>query len=222
MLTGDLYIIMENKIKWIFFDMGHTLLDEDDTHLSRIKLSTQELNNRGINITEEEFYKVCCEMAEQNLNAYPAAAKKLGAQKILLYDRNAEKPFPETIPTLKELKLRGYKLGIIANQPGGAVKRLHKHGIMEYIDFVSSSDELGLEKPNFNIFEFTLNTLGTPPHEAVMVGDRVDNDVKPAKKLGMTAVKINKGFHRFMKQDEETYKADYVIDTLDEMLNYFK
>ena len=36
-----------SKIKWIFFDMGHTLLDEDGVHISRLEALTEELAAEG-------------------------------------------------------------------------------------------------------------------------------------------------------------------------------
>ena len=44
---------------------------------------------------------------------------------------------------------------------------------------------MGRSKPAPNLFLSALEAVGCAPEEACMVGDRIDNDIRPAKKLGM-------------------------------------
>ena len=50
-----------------------------------------------------------------------------------------------------------------------------------------------------------------------MIGDRVDNDIVPAKALGMGTVWIKQGFGKYWVIKDECEKADYVVDSLMEI-----
>ena len=52
-----------------------------------------------------------------------------------------------------------------------------------------------------------------------MVGDRVDNDVAPAKKLGMKTVCVKQGIHKLNTPKNEFEVPDYTVDTIEELLN---
>jgi HAD superfamily hydrolase (TIGR01549 family) len=55
---------------------------------------------------------------------------------------------------------------------------------MPFISICLSSTEVGLEKPDPAIFQLALSQSGCEPPQAVMIGDRLDNDIRPARLLG--------------------------------------
>ena len=55
---------------------------------------------------------------------------------------------------------------------------------------VIASAEEGVSKPDRRIFEIALERSGCKPENAVMIGDRIDNDIVPAKQLGMKTIWI--------------------------------
>jgi FMN phosphatase YigB (HAD superfamily) len=83
-----------------------------------------------------------------------------------------------------------------------------------YLDFVASSERMGLRKPEPGFFERIAGELGRTPGEIAYVGDRVDNDVLPAKRAGMLAVHIRRGPWGYLHDASE---ADAQIDSLDEL-----
>ncbi len=99
--------------------------------------------------------------------------------------------YPDVLPALGMLREAGYRLGISGNQPEGAVEQLAALGLP--VDLVASSTAWGAHKPDPAFFirigeEFHL------PHEVIAyVGDRLDNDVLPAQRAGMTGVFIRRG-----------------------------
>lgn len=101
--------------------------------------------------------------------------------------------YPEAKGCLERLKGK-YKLGIIANQPVGTAERLRDFGILEDIDLVVSSAEEGVAKPDLRIFQLALERAGCEGRNAVMVGDRLDNDIAPAKRAEMKTVWVRQGF----------------------------
>ena len=59
--------------------------------------------------------------------------------------------------------------------------RLESYGLNPFISLWVSSVEIGLEKPDLAIFQGALKQAQCAPHQALMIGDRVDNDIRPAK-----------------------------------------
>ena len=200
-----------SKIKWIFFDMGHTLLDEDGVHIARLEALTEELNERGKTCPPVE--DMLTEMVDFGTKGarspFGEVARKYGAKNKYGYNPAFEVPFPETEDCLRRLSAK-YKLGIIANQRGGSAHRLQSHGLMKYFDIVYSSEEMGRSKPAPDLFLSALNAVGCKPEEACMVGDRIDNDIRPAKKLGMMTVRLRQGFFR-----NRTPESDFDIPDAD-------
>ncbi len=129
------------------------------------------------------------------------------------WNSNDERLYPETEKCLKILSEK-YKIGIIANQSPGTSDRLEKLGILRYTDLVIDSAEEGVAKPDRRIFEIALERSSCNPSEAVMIGDRIDNDIVPAKFLGMKTIWVRQGFGKYWNITNENEKADYVVDDL--------
>lgn len=96
-------------------------------------------------------------------------------------------PIPGMSEVLRQLK-ESYRLGLIANQPPQIEQVLKKRGLWELFDIHAISDVLGVAKPDLEIFRWALARAGVAPARTAMIGDRVDNDVAPAKSLGMSTV----------------------------------
>ncbi len=77
--------------------------------------------------------------------------------------------------------------------------------------------EEGISKPDKRIFEIALARSQCEPSHAVMIGDRIDNDIIPAKAMGMKTVWIKQGFGQYwnVKGQEET--ADWGVNNLTEL-----
>jgi FMN phosphatase YigB (HAD superfamily) len=61
------------------------------------------------------------------------------------------------------------------------------------VDFIANSTVWGIEKPEPAFFDRVAETCGCAPEEIAYVGDRVDNDVVPARAAGMLAVHLRRG-----------------------------
>lgn len=201
---------MQN-IKWIFFDVGSTLMDETAAYDRRVREMIA-----GTDITFQQFDEARIRFARLGLNGDSEAAKYFGLTKTPWHSED-EIPFPDTKNTLKSLTSQGYRLGIIANQNPGTARRLQDWGLLEYFEVIAASAEIGAAKPEPEIFERALEIAGCRAEEAVMVGDRLDNDILPAKRLGMKTVWIRKGLAKYQKN----MGADHVIDTLAELVELF-
>lgn len=117
---------------------------------------------------------------------------------------------------LQRLVARGLRLGIVANQPANAVERLRRAGIAHHFQYLGLSGVVGLRKPDPAIFLGAAEALGVPPARCVMIGDRIDNDIAPAKALGLAAIRFRSGRHARQQPrgPSEVPDAD-VIDVLE-------
>lgn len=205
-----------NKPICLFFDVGSTLVDETECYNHRIKDAIA-----GTDVTFEQFNEKRISFAKQNLKGDIEALKFFGLTKTP-WHKEDEKPYPEAENVLKALSERGYKIGIIANQSLGTQSRLENWGLMKYIQLVIASAEEGFAKPDKEIFLRALSRAKCPPENAVMIGDRLDNDIEPAKKLGMKTIWIKQGFSVYQQPMNEFQRADYVVDRLQNILEVLK
>lgn len=203
-------------VKWIFFDVGSTLVDETKAYDHRAREMIE-----GTDITFSTFDSKRVELTRQGFDGNSEAIKYFGLKKTPWHSED-ETPFDDSLETLEILKRRGYNLGIIANQAIGTAKRLDAWGLSKYFDVVAASAELGVAKPNKLIFERAFELAGCQPHNSVMVGDRLDNDIAPAKSLGMRTVWIRKGLSIYQNIELGKNIADWVIDNLSDLKEIFK
>lgn len=197
--------------KWLFFDVGTTLIDETKAYNHRICDAIE-----GTDITFEQFQEKRIFYAKQNLKGDLEAIKYFGLKRTP-WHKEDEVPYPDAEDVLKYLCGQGYKIGVIANQSLGTAERLEKWGLLKYIDVVVASAELGVSKPDRAIFDKALEMAGCVACEAVMIGDRLDNDIIPAKKLGMKTIWIRQGFAIYQNPQNLEEQPDYIVDSLAEL-----
>jgi putative hydrolase of the HAD superfamily len=92
---------------------------------------------------------------------------------------------------LESLRKRGLKLGLVSNafDPPVLLHRdLADAGISERLDYAVFSSEVGRRKPDATIFVRALQALEVEPPEALFVGDRLYEDVRGARDVGMRTV----------------------------------
>ena len=201
-----------NKVRWVFFDMGSTLLDEEEAYRRRARDMV-----RGTAGSFEQFWEKRIQFAKEGFNGDAKAAEYFGLAKTP-WPSEEERRFPDAAQTLQALSDRGYRLGVVANQSPGAAARLDGWGLGRYFSVVAASAELGIAKPDKRIFLYALESAGCAPENAVMVGDRLDNDIRPAKELGMRTVRIRKGLAVYMSPRCDAENPDHTINELHELL----
>lgn len=205
----------KGKIKWIFFDIGSTLVDESACELFRVRHLAAQPGAPDA----DTLCRMISEKAGKLQSAYKQTARELNLR-ITPWPSHLEKLYPDTVPALEYLSGR-YRLGIIANQNPGLEKRLVGFGIRRYFDVIVSSAEAGIAKPDPAIFTHALETAKCDPYDAVMAGDRPDNDIAPAAALGMHTVLVRKGLYAESDISLIPYKPDIIIASISEIKNYF-
>ena len=231
------------KIKAVFFDLGNTLVTADDFRKNEASRLDQELlRSAGYDVSLEEVEQARKKADEYIQTEYRGNAKihKRGFylfvickflgldmdRKMIdeLHKKFREKYFKSIrlIPNVKDilsfLKGKGYKLAIISN---GSVEGVNKIvddlKLREYFDLVVASEELGKQKCTTVPLKVALDKLGLKPEEVLMIGDRTDEDILGAKKLGMIAVKHDYGLWKDVNYSGEDVKPDFVINDLLEL-----
>ncbi|MGK9169851.1 HAD family hydrolase [Inquilinus limosus] len=96
---------------------------------------------------------------------------------------------------LADLAGRGIRLGLAANQPAAVLTDLQAAGIAGLFGDLTVSDTIGLRKPDPRLFLHACAALSVDPVDCIMVGDRIDNDIAPARLLGMAAIRFRTGRH---------------------------
>lgn len=199
-------------VKWFFFDLGSTLIDETECYNSRIDFAISSKN-----LNREEFLSKVYESAKTSATAIKTAAAYYNVV-LPKWNNSLEKLYSDTNQVL-EILSKKYKLGIIANQSLGTKDRLDNWNIGKYFDVVVASAEAGCAKPDLKIFNLALEQAGCKPNEAVMIGDRLDNDIAPAKQLGMKTVWVRQGFAKYQSVKNIEEQPDYIINSIAEVLD---
>jgi len=124
--------------------------------------------------------------------------------------------YPDALPALAALGDRGYRIAIIANQPAERTAELRALGVTGEV--IAMSDEMGVAKPAAAFFARALSLMGDPPPaDVAYVGDRPDNDVRPAAAAGMRSVWIRRGPWGVI-QDMASREAALTVRSLTELV----
>src|SRR5205085_1058628 len=99
--------------------------------------------------------------------------------------------YADAKPCLRRLRALGYRVGIAGNQPKGAVAALETLNLSA--DFIAVSAALGVTKPSAAFFEKIAEMSRVAVREIAYVGDRLDNDILPARAAGMATMFLLRG-----------------------------
>ncbi len=207
---------MIKEIKWLFFDMGGTIIDETAAWDDRIRRTCEKHG-----ISETEFREAMARAAARNEMEYFSALAHFDIPEREKWNSAPEIPYPEAKEVLETLKSRGYKLGIIANQALDARDRLRRFGLYDLFEVIVISQEQGVSKPQPAIFLDALYKAGAKAHECAMIGDKLTNDIAPAKALGFKTVWIRQEWGGMQTVTSDELRPDVTIDSLSELKGIF-
>ncbi|MFC4585919.1 HAD family hydrolase [Sphaerisporangium corydalis] len=108
--------------------------------------------------------------------------------------------YPDVRPALRELRANGLWVGIAGNQTvraGGILRALDLP-----TDMVATSDDWGVSKPDPAFFRSLAEQTPCEPGEILYVGDRLDNDIRPAAAMGLPTALIRRGPWGMAQQDD--------------------
>jgi HAD superfamily hydrolase (TIGR01549 family) len=205
-------------IRAVFFDVGETLVDETRQWTSWADwLGVPPLTfcaALGAVIERGEHHRRVFDCFAPGLDIPAEEARRQAAGRG--YVLEARDLYPDALPTLAALRARGLQIGIAGNQPERAEAALSEAGVAA--DHLASSARWGVEKPSPAFFARIAETAGLPPAEIAYVGDRLDNDILPARAAGLFAVFLVRGPWGIVHaRRPETARASLVIDRLSDL-----
>ncbi len=129
--------------------------------------------------------------------------------------RRTYRLFPDAVELLTAI-LGRFKTGIITNGAGDVQReKILVTGIGAFIDELFISGELGVGKPDPEIFRIGLQTLGVSSDEALHIGDSLSSDIAGAKSAGMQTVWVNR---KNMPRDPQLPTPDIEIPSLTNLM----
>ena len=209
-------------IRAILFDLDDTLIDFKGMKSAAISAAAKAMVKAGLKMTPAEaarkLDKVYWGVGIESDRAITQFLKMLGKldDKILAAGINGylkaklvhTKPVEDAVATIKTLKKKGLKVGVVTDAPRlKAWQRLDLMGMADLFDVVVAFEDTGKKKPDEAPFRAALKKLGVRPEEAVMVGDWYERDIEGARNLGMKTVLVGKA----------CCDEDYCINTFEEL-----
>ncbi|MFC5650274.1 HAD family hydrolase [Paenibacillus solisilvae] len=218
------------KIKWIFFDVGETLVDETLPIHNSINQFVQFANELGYFITFDQVSAGFIDQYQQ-LDQHPmrtvmerlveSETDREFIRSRMKYRKDLDEPFPAARSVLEKLS-QHYKIGIIANQSLGTEARLEQYGLLPFLSLICASAEAGFAKPDIRLYQKALEEAGCQPEQAIMVGDRIDNDILPAHSLGMQTLWVRQGYARNQNLSCHGDLPDQTVERLEDIPALFE
>jgi len=207
-------------LECVLFDLDGTLYHSPD-YSARVEAEITAIVAQTLN-TDVSEAKLRLDEERKKRGTLTGALRVLGVNRSLFFEALAEKIDPLTylaqdpsvISTVKDLKKRGLKLGLVTNNGRRMVRKiLSAIGLdSSLFDVIVTSDE-SEPKPSSQPFLFALDKLKCTPDETAYIGDRVQAELSPAKELGIKTVLLAR------EGIAQISQVDIVITRLPEVLN---
>ncbi len=209
-------------IRAVCFDVGETLIDEtrewngwaDFLGVPRLTLFTA----LGVTMSRGQSLRRVFEIFRPDLDF--STVRQQRADLGWRYGFEPSDLYSDVRACLAGLRQRGFKVLIAGNQPRESEASLH--ALKLPVDFIASSAGWGVSKPDPRFFAKVIEAAGMPAADIAYVGDRVDNDVIPARAAGMTAVFLRRGpwgwLHEERQEIEQAHLRLRSLEGLAEIL----
>lgn len=199
-----------SRITTISFDCYGTLIDWESGILPVLRsvLANHDIENHGQNLPDASILELYGEFeAEAESGPYQRYRNVLQSVVRRFADRfhfeassseidslhesiHSWRPFPDTVPALRELQKR-FKLAVISNIDDDLLAETRKHLGVEF-DGVITAEQARSYKPSLNNFQMALRTLALSPDRLLHAGQSVYHDVVPAQSLGISTAWVNR------------------------------
>ena len=201
--------------RWVCLDVGETLIDESRVwetwaQILGVTRFTFMAAMGAMLARGRQFDEVFEFLGVTNRDEHRAAfnATYGGFQESDLY--------PDAKPALDALRVAGYLVAIIANQPAERTEELRFLGVRAEV--MGMSAEMGVHKPAPEFYVAALQRMGDPAAaDVAYVGDRLDNDIHPAAAAGMRPVWIRRGPWAAITTDTPP-PGTLIVNSLDELV----
>ena len=195
-------------IKNIFLDVGGVILDEKIFEENSAKIITniiQKFNKNYItkdysSDIDEAVYrfvpKVYDYVLYKHIKDKHVFNNSKNQYKNEINQSNKEFKFIDGIHSFLENFSKHYNIGILGQYGKDFKQFLQNNNVLNYFTFSEIQDDYNITKPNPKYFEEIIGKCKCKAEESIMVGDRIDKDIIPAKIVGMKTIRIKVGIHK--------------------------
>jgi HAD superfamily hydrolase (TIGR01509 family) len=132
----------------------------------------------------------------------------------------AERPrlklHPEMKPVLADLA-GDFDLAIAGQYGTEIVETLRENGVHDLFAHTFSQDDFATTKPDTRFYAELLEKSNAEPSRSIMVGDRIDKDIIPAKLIGMRSILVRTGIHRVQQPRTPDEIPDIELKSIEEI-----
>jgi HAD superfamily hydrolase (TIGR01549 family) len=216
-------------IKNIFLDAGGVILDErtfEETTANIITVIIKQFNkNYSIenywSDTEDAVYRFVPKTYDYilytniiNKTDFKGLRKNYTEQ---LKSRNNHFELTDGIKDFLQKHSKNYNIGILGQYGNDFRKYLEEEQILKYFTFSEIQDDYKITKPDPRYFEAILERCNCRAEESIMIGDRIDKDIIPAKLIGMKTIRIKVGIHKNQEPRTPEEIPDLTVENIKEI-----
>lgn len=193
-----------SQIKMIFFDAGNVFVSDDPSGCFAYECLFNHIKEKHKPLSEEEFFRLRTEHAQGGGGLWSFVGRYVPETEFKQWQRDVRarmymqwgrlSPPIAAMQDVPRLLSEHYRLGILANQPAQMEDVLAERGLLQYFEILAISDKLDLHKPDPRLYQWAVDASGLPASSTLMVGDRIDNDIIPAKSIGMKTAWLRLGY----------------------------
>lgn len=223
------------KVKCVLFGLNDTLYDASlQVYMARIN-AVRAMLEAGIPLDIESTYStlksVVAEYGDNFEKHFDVTLQKLGVKRtdrviaaaIAAYHDTKFaflRPFPETIPTLLDLRDQKYKIGVVSyGKPVKEWEKLVRLGLQHLFHNVTIRDGDKLVPESFGE---ALRSLDLDAKETIFVGAKLEKEIKPANEAGVISVRIGRGEFRTEEPSSSSTIPRFEINKLSEIFYVIK
>ncbi|MEV0170554.1 HAD family hydrolase [Streptomyces sp. NPDC050803] len=214
-------------IRAVIFDVGECLVDETTEygtwadwlgvprHTFHSMFGAVIAQGRDYRETFQEFRPGFDLYAEREARAEAGKPETFGEADL----------YPDVRDALATLRADGLWLGIAGNQTVRA-GRILRELFSADVDLIGTSDDWGASKPDPKFFDRVAEVVPTEVDEMLYVGDRVDNDLRPAVAAGMHTALVHRGpwatiqWHTEEAEKLPTFRVESLLELSPEIVRF--
>ena len=216
-------------IKNIFLDAGGIILDESTFEEYSAKIIAEIISRYNSNYStgsywndaKEAVYRFVPKVYDYVLYKYinkPDDFNEAKEQyKSKLKNASAGFELTDGIKDFLMIFSTRYKIGILGQYGNDFKKFLEETNILQYFTYTETQDNFNITKPDPRYFEAILKNSGCKAEESIMVGDRIDKDIIPAKMIGMKTIRIRTGIHKTQEPRIPEEIPDLTVDSIKDL-----
>ena len=213
-------------IEWVFLDVGGVLFRDDSYFAALYSAIADASPSTTRQAFDAKFRSLRDAQAEPFTEALVStfvpdaslhkAVRAAADERWEAHGYSRDELYPEVPETMRTLAA-AYKLACITNHFSWVRERAEEAGFASLVSAWTISAEVGVEKPDPALFGHALEQAGVAADRVVMVGDRLDRDIIPAKSLGMRTVWVLRNEAPDNPTPDQLAVPDTVVHSLDEV-----